>query len=166
MVSPSEDSESSSVAAAEEAAVAASFLLGEPALQGASCGEGTPAAGSPQGLRVLQLLAAPPPAPPSPSAVAGREPQRQWWPGAALALQGSASSGGVDCGAAAPAGAAASGQATAASPVRTSSLRLHVVRSDEQEALERAMAELERRCVAARHAAARPWSAVLGWACQ
>ena len=135
-------SQDGEAAAAEEAALASLFLRGEP--------------GSPDNAQLLQLLAAPPPAPGSLLEGLGRPaPLLLLPPGPVPRAPGD----GMPSSSTAPAGGAAASEAPSTPATSDSSqapaggaeasaraLSLRVVRSDEQEALQRAMAELERRC--------------------
>ena len=166
MVSSSE--EGGSEGGEEAAALAASFLAAEPLAASRADVEGDSTAGdesvlpgSPESAQLLQLMAAEAPAAPS-LAAASEEGEGMLLPapvglgdmsGSGIGGKSGASPPTTDAmlapEAAAPAAQitplASGGCAASAAMRRAASLRLRVVRSDEQETLERAVAELEKR---------------------
>lgn len=175
LVSSSDDGESGAPdLEAEAAALAASFQLAEPqlgasapetdmegsALLGALSGAaatGEPAPGSPEGLQQLHLLAAPLP-PSTPEATGGTI----WGFGAGTGTPTPAAAhtghpmplpsdaateaaGGTSPGAGDSAGVSRSGSGASGASSQAVSVHLRVVRSDEQEALEQAVVDLEKR---------------------
>lgn len=154
----------------EAAALAASFLAAEPLAAsradvegGSAAGEESVLPGSPESAQLLQLMAAEAPAAPSLAAASEEGEGEAMLPPAPVGLGDMSSSGIGGMSEASPSTAdamlapeaaaraapitplASGGCAASAAMRRAASLRLRVVRSDEQETLERAVAELEKR---------------------